>query len=95
MRNRGTVGSLIESHRAISSHPDRRNFLPQTGQSAAADAYKHILTIQNAADLEFPATGSANAPARAEFKLAIFPPDHHVAPAAPMPTQMPATTSPE
>jgi hypothetical protein len=131
MRERGTVGSFIESHRAKGSHPDRRNILPQTrripsashfssrlprlpepsatfpanntrrsGQSDAktatavkaadaADAYEHILTIQNAADLEFPATDPANAPARAEFKLGIFPPDHHVAPAAPTPT--PAT----
>ena len=52
----------------------------------AADLYEHILTIQNAADLEFPATDPANAPARAEFKLGIFPPDHHVAPATPTPT---------
>jgi hypothetical protein len=44
----------------------------------------------NAADLEFPATDPANAPARAEFKLGIFPPDHHVPPATPTPT--PATT---
>jgi hypothetical protein len=51
----------------------------------AADAYEHILTIQNAADLEFPATDPANAPARAEFRLGIFPPDHHVPPAAPTP----------
>jgi len=29
-----------------------------------ADAYEHILTIQNAADLEFPASGPVNAPAR-------------------------------
>jgi hypothetical protein len=28
----------------------------------------------------------ANAPARAEFKLGIFPPDHHVPPATPTPT---------
>ena len=56
-----------------------------TGVKAAdaADAYEHILTIQNAADLEFPATDPANAPARAEFKLGIFPPDHHVPPAPP------------
>jgi len=54
-----------------------------------ADAYEHILTIQNAADLEFPATHPANDPARAEFKLGIFPPDHHVPPAAP--TRPPAT----
>jgi hypothetical protein len=42
-----------------------------------------------AADPELP----ANAPARAEFKLGIFPPDHHVAPATPEPTA--ATTSPK
>jgi hypothetical protein len=73
----------------------------QSGQSEAkkatavkaADAHEHILTIQNAADLEFPATDPANAPARAEFKLGIFPPDHHVPPAAPTPTPA-ATTKP-
>ena len=32
MNERGTVGSLIESHRAKGSRPDRRNFLPQTGR---------------------------------------------------------------
>ena len=48
----------------------------------------------NAADLEFPATDPANAPSRAEFKLGIFPPDHHVPPAVPTPTPMPATTKP-
>jgi hypothetical protein len=58
-----------------------------TGVKAAdaADAYEHILTIQNAADLELPATDPANAAARAEFRLGIFPPDHHVAPATPTP----------
>jgi hypothetical protein len=64
-----------------------------TGMKAtdAAIAYEHIITIQNAADLELPATNPANAPARAEFKLGLFPPDHHVAPAAPTPapTQTP------
>ncbi len=59
----------------------------------AANAYEHILTIQNAADLEFPATDPANAPARAEFKLGIFPPDHHVPPATPTPTPAPAATT--
>ena len=51
----------------------------------AALAYEHLLTIQNAANLEFPATNPANAPARAEFKLGIFPPDHHTPPAKPTP----------
>jgi hypothetical protein len=65
MRDRVKVRSSVESHRAKTSHPDRRIYLPQT----------------TATDLEFPATDPANAPARAEFKLGIFPPDHHVPPA--------------
>jgi hypothetical protein len=56
----------------------------------ASDAYEHILTIQNAGDLEYPATDPANAPIRAEFRLGIFPPDHHAPPAPPTPT--PAAT---
>ena len=55
----------------------------------AADAYEHILTIQNAADLEFPATDPANAAIRAEFRLGIFPPDHHAPPAPPTPPAAP------
>jgi hypothetical protein len=47
--------------------------------------------LQHAADGEFPFTDPANAPARAEFKLGIFPPDHHVPPAVPTPTPTPAT----
>jgi hypothetical protein len=117
MTARGSVGSLVESHRAEAPRPDQWNFLPQnrlllpaaqfselhpqSDQSAAkkatgvkatdaADAYEHILTIQNAADLEFPATDPANAPARAEFRLGLFPPDHHVAPAAPTPAPTPS-----
>jgi hypothetical protein len=39
----------------------------------------------------FPSINPANAPKRAEFRLGIFPPDHHVAPATPTPqaTQAP------
>jgi hypothetical protein len=36
MSDRGTVGSLLESHRAKSSHPDRRNFIPQTDRLPSA-----------------------------------------------------------
>jgi hypothetical protein len=43
----------------------------------------------NAADLEFPATDPANAPARAEYKLGIFPLDHHAALALPTPLSTP------
>jgi hypothetical protein len=35
----------------------------------------------------FVVTDPANAPARAEFRLGLFPPDHHVPANAPMPTQ--------
>ena len=85
MSNRESVGSFSESQRAKAKRPDPRNILPQTGQSDtqkatgakatdAADAYEHILTIQNAADLEFPAIpqSGTNAPERAEFKLGLF-----------------------
>jgi hypothetical protein len=59
----------------------------------AATLYENLLTIQNAADLEWPATDPANAGVREEFLLGIFPPDHggnHApSPAPPQPT--PAT----
>jgi hypothetical protein len=42
----------------------------------AATLYENVLTIQNAADLEWPATDPANAGVRGEFLLGIFPPDH-------------------
>lgn len=57
----------------------------------AADAYEHVLTVQHAGDLEYPVTDPANAPIRAEFRLGIFPPDHHAPPAPPTP---PATPTP-
>jgi hypothetical protein len=52
----------------------------------AATLYENLLTIQNAADLEWPATDPANAGERGEFLLGIFPPDHggnHAPPPAP------------
>jgi len=58
----------------------------------AALAYEHLLTIQNAANLELPATNPANAPARAEFRLGIFPPTHHTPPTPPTPA--PPTQTP-
>ena len=57
--------------------------------SDAADAYEHVLTVQHAGDLEYPATDPANAPIRAEFRLGLFPPDHHAPPAAPTPPPAP------
>jgi hypothetical protein len=52
----------------------------------AATLYENVLTIQNAADLQWPATDPANAGVRGEFLLGIFPPDHggnHTLPPAP------------
>ena len=61
--------------------------------SDAADAYEHVVTVQLAGDLEYPATDPANAPIRAEFRLGIFPPDHHAPPAEPTPPA-PAASKP-
>lgn len=52
----------------------------------AATLYETILTLQNAADLQWPASDPANAGVRDEFLLGIFPPDHggnHTPPPAP------------
>jgi hypothetical protein len=57
----------------------------------AATLYENILTIQNAADLQWPASDPVNAGVRGEFLLGIFPPDHggnH----APAPAPTPAAT---
>jgi hypothetical protein len=63
------------------------NLQPSTNKNAdAATLYENLLTIQNAADLEWPATDPANAGVRDEFLLGIFPPDHggnHASPPAP------------
>jgi hypothetical protein len=60
-----------------------------------ADLYEHILSIQNAADLEWPAIpqSGTNSGVRDEFLLGIFPPGHggnHTPP----PTPPPATPHP-
>lgn len=63
-------------------------------KNADADTlYDHLLTIQNAADLEHPASDPANAPARDLFRLDIFPPNPggHQAP-EPEPTTTRAPT---
>jgi hypothetical protein len=59
----------------------------------AATLYENILTIQNAADLQWPAADPANAGVRGEFLLGIFPPDHggnHAPAPAPTPSATPA-----
>lgn len=59
----------------------------------AADLYEHALTIQNAANLEYPAINPANGPIRDEFRLNTFPPDSHTTP-EPTPPTPPVTTPP-
>ena len=55
----------------------------------ASDAYEHVLTVQHAGDLEFPATDPANAPIRAEFRLDIFPPPRPAGHETPTPATTP------
>jgi hypothetical protein len=57
----------------------------------AALLYENILTIQNAADLQYPASNPANAGVRDEFRLNVFPPDHG-GNATPAPAPTPAPT---
>ena len=42
--------------------------------TAQNDVYDHLVTIQNAGNLEFPASNPANAQARAKLLLGTFPP---------------------
>ena len=57
--------------------------------SDALALYEHLLTIQNAANLQFPAIDPANVGVRDEFRLNTFPPANHT-PATPAPTPAPA-----
>jgi hypothetical protein len=60
-----------------------------TKNADAATLYQDLLTIQNAADLQFPASDPMNAGVRGEFLLGIFPPDHG-GNSTPAPTPAPA-----
>ena len=60
--------------------------------SDASDAYEHVLTVQHAGDLEYPATDPANAPIRAEFRLGLFPPYRHTTHDTPAPAPAPTPT---
>ena len=81
---RGTFPASTQTQQAGKSDSKKATTLKD---SDAADLYEHLLTIQNAADLEFPATDSANAAERDEFRLNTFPPDNHAPPATPAPPQ--------
>jgi hypothetical protein len=57
------------------------------------DLFERLLAIQNAADLQWPATNPANAGVRDEFRLNIFPPDKHSTTATPTPPAPTSTTT--
>jgi hypothetical protein len=80
---RGTFPASTTTQQSGQSDAKKATTLKDTD---AADLYEHILTIQNAADLEFPATNPANAGVRDEFRLNTFPPDNHAPPTPPPPT---------
>lgn len=63
-----------------------------TKNADAATLYENLLTIQNAAALEWPATNPANAGVRDEFRLNTFPPA--VTTAAKTPAALAATPLP-
>ncbi len=81
---RGTFPASTQIQQSGQSDAKKATALKDTD---AADLYEHILTIQNAADLEFPAINPANAAERDEFRLNTFPPDNHAPPAPPTPPQ--------
>jgi hypothetical protein len=80
---RGTFPASTQTRESGQSDAKKATTLKDTD---AASLYEHILTIQNAADLEFPAINPANAATRDEFRLNTFPPDNHAPPAPPQPT---------
>jgi hypothetical protein len=77
---RATFPASAASQQSGQSDAQKATALKDTD---AADLYEHILTIQHAGDLEFPAIDPANAAERGEFRLGIFPPDNHTPPPAP------------
>ncbi len=81
---RGTFPASTQTRQSGQSDAQKATALKDAD---AADFYEHLLTIQNAADLQFPATDPANAAARDEFRLNTFPPDNHTPPAPPAPPQ--------
>ncbi len=60
-----------------------------TKNTDASELYEKLLTIQNAADLQWPATDPANAGVRDEFRLNTFPPSGGSTPPTPAPPQTP------
>lgn len=87
---RGTFPASTVVQKSSQSEAKKKTIVKTTD---ASDAYEHVLTVQHAGDLEYPAIDPANAPIRAEFRLGIFPPNHHNGTDTPEPTP-PATPKP-
>jgi hypothetical protein len=64
-----------------------------TRNTAANELYEGLLTIQNAADIQWPERVTANVNVRAEFRLGEFPPKQERKKATPVPTPTPAPPS--
>ncbi len=72
--NSGNRRSIFKTRRPESTSEAKDT--TTTKNTDAATPYENVLTIQNAADLQWPAAAPANAGVRGEFLLGIFPPDH-------------------
>ena len=77
---RGTFPASTQTQQTNKSSAKDATTLKDTD---AADLYERLLTIQNAADLEWPATNPTHAGVRDEFCLNTFPPDNHAPPPTP------------
>jgi len=58
------------------ANPGSRQKITKTTHAVRGLQTKWEIQVQNAADLQFPASNPANAGVRGQFLLGIFPPDH-------------------
>ena len=78
-----------------SAKGDRKNSTALRNRSAN-ELYEGMLTIQNAANLQWPQRNGTTSPARAEFRLEVFPPrtvNGEKKPESPTPSPTPPTPS--
>jgi hypothetical protein len=88
---RATFGTATPAQQAAKSGAkDSTN----TKNADAATLYENLLTIQNAADLQWPPEDLANAGVRDEFRLNTFPPAGGNGNGTPAPATPPATPHP-
>lgn len=88
---RGTFPASTVAQKSSQSEAKKKTI---TKTDDASDAYEHVLTVQHAGDLEYPATDPGNAPIRAEFRLDMFPPPPPTGHETPTPPTPPATPKP-